>query len=122
MTLSGICKTYRWRVCSSEDQTTQVCSSLVGQSTSSVDQGSDTICLDGRTGNRRAPASSRSCGLLGLEEFLLAVRGLSTVVGITEERGQDGGGGGLVEDDAEGNRRGLNRWEVWTSTILLASS
>lgn len=35
------------------------------------------------------------------------------MIGVTEQRGQDGGTGDLIEDDAEGNRGGLDRRKVW---------
>jgi hypothetical protein len=38
---------------------------------------------------------------------------LGTVVGITEDRGQDGKGGGVGEDGAEGDSRWLYGREVW---------
>lgn len=69
-----------------EDQTAQIGSALVTQSTGSVDESADTIGLQGRADERGAPSDSSGRGLLGMDEFLLGVGGLGTLVGLTKER------------------------------------
>ncbi len=96
-------ETYAWCRASHENQTPQVSRSLVAQGTGSVDQGSDTIGLDGTPDQRRAPSGGGTSSLLGLEEFLLGIGGLGAVIGVTEDRGEDGERGGVVEDCAKGN-------------------
>ena len=105
--------TYRWRIGSEEDQTTKVGSTLIAQSTSSIDESGNTISLNTGTDDGRTPAGSSSGGLLRLEELLLAVGGLGAVIGVTKERSKHGGTGDLVEDDAEGNRGWLHGRKVW---------
>ena len=94
---------YAWCRASHEDQTAQISRSLVAQGTRSVDQRSDTIGLDGAPDQRRAPSGGGTGSLLRLEEFLLRVGGLGAVVGVTEDRGEDGERGGVVENCAKGN-------------------
>ena len=107
-----VVEAYRWGVCSSEDQGTQVCGALVRESTSRVDQGSNTVCLKSGPNERGAPARSSGGSLLGLKELLLAVGSLRAVVGVTEKWCKDSSGGSLVEDNAEGDGRRLDGWEV----------
>jgi hypothetical protein len=64
--------------------------------------------LNGRANDRRAPAGSSGGSLSGLDELLLAVGCFVSVICIAKERGEDGEGGGLVEDNAEGNSRRLD--------------
>lgn len=68
--------------------------------------------MNGTSDQRRAPSGGGTGSLLGFEELLLGVGRLSAVVSVTEDRGEDGERGGVVEDCAEGNRRGLDRGEV----------
>jgi hypothetical protein len=55
---------YTWGSASHEDQTAEVRGALVAQSTGSVDESGDTISLEGRSGERRAPAGSSGGGFL----------------------------------------------------------
>ena len=112
-------ETYTGTSRSEEDQATEVGSTLVAESTSGIDQSTNTIGLETGTDERRAPRSGSSSGLAGLEELILGVSGLRTLIGVTEERGEDGGGGGLGEEDAEGNRRGLDGREIWILLVVL---
>lgn len=84
--------TYAWTSRSAEDQRAEVGGTFVAQSASSVEESGNTICLETRANNGRAPASSGSSCLARLEELLLAVGSLSSVVGVTEERREDGSG------------------------------
>lgn len=93
-----------------EDQAAEVSCALVGEGSSRVDQGSNTIALQGGSDSlwrwsaswswlRRdilrncahgcAPGDSDIGGLLGLDELLAGVGALSTLVGLAEHRGQD---------------------------------
>lgn len=85
---------------SKEDQCPEVGRPLVAQSASSVDQSTDAISLDGRAGERRAPASSSGGSLAALEELLLRVGGLGLLVGIAEDGAEDGERDGVVVDCA----------------------
>jgi hypothetical protein len=117
----GVVAAHRRTVGSHEDQATQVGGSLVAQSAGGVDEGGDTIGLDGGTDDGRTPAGGRGGGLLGLEKLLLAVGGLGSVVGVAEQRGKHAHRRDLVEDDAQGDRRGLDGWEVWRRRAMSAA-
>lgn len=95
-----------------EDQAAEVGGALVGESTSGVDESTDTVRLDGRADEGSAPGGSGRGGLLGLEELLLGVGGLGLAVGVAEDGAEDGKGDGVVVDGAEGDRGGLNGREV----------
>lgn len=69
--------------------------------------------MDGRSHNAATPAGGSGGSLLGLEELLLAVGGLGAVIGVTKERGQYSCRADLVEDDAQSNRRRLDRREIY---------
>ena len=112
-------ETYAWSGARKEDQAAEVGGALVAEGASGIDQSSDTVGLDGRADDRSSPAGGSGGGLSGLEELLLAVGGLGAVVGVTEERCEDGEGGGLVEDDAEGDSRRLDGWEVCREMMLI---
>lgn len=105
-------RTYARSGASKEDQRSEVGSSLVCQGTGSINEGSNTIGLESASDDRAAPGSDSTAGLLGLKEFLLCVGGLSTVVGVTEDRGEDAERGSVSEDCAKGDSRRLNRREV----------
>jgi hypothetical protein len=105
-------ETYRWSRGSEEDQGTKVSSSLVGEGTGSVDKSTNTVRLNSRTNKRSSPSGGSRGSLLGLDELLLGVRSLSTVVDVTEDWAEDGKGCSVVEDGTKGNGRWLNRWEV----------
>lgn len=113
-------RTYAWCGRGHEDQAAQVGGTLVAERTGSVDQGTDTIGLDGAADKGAAPGGGGRGGLLRLEEFLLGVGGLSAVVGVTEQRAENGERGGVVEESAEGDGRGLDGWEVCCDVQPLA--
>lgn len=104
--------THGWRVGGEKDQTAEVSSSLVAQGAGRVDESGDTISLDGRSHDAATPAGGSGGSLLGLEELLLAVGGLGAVIGVAKEGGQHSCRADLVEDDAKGNRRGLDGREI----------
>jgi len=103
---------YRWGGRSEEDQGAEVGSTLVGESTGSVDEGADTVGLDGRTANGATPRGSSGGGLLRVEELLLGVGLLRPAVGVSEDGAQDCERDGVVEGCAESNCRGLDGGEV----------
>lgn len=69
--------------------------------------------MDGRSDDAATPAGGSGGSLLGLEELLLAVGGLGAVIGVAKEGGQHSCRADLVEDDAKGNRRGLDGREIY---------
>ena len=105
-------KTYRGSSRGEEDQRTEVGGALVGKGTGSVDQSTDTVGLDTRADEGRAPRGGGGGGLLGVEELLLAVGSLSAAVGFAEDGAEDSEGDGVVESSAEGDGRRLNGREV----------
>lgn len=96
--------TYRGSSGGHEDQTTQVRSTFVAQSTGSVDQSADTIRLNGRANQGATPGGSRIGGLFRLEEFFFCVGSLSAVVGIPEDGREDGERCRVAEDRAQSDR------------------
>jgi len=104
--------TYRRSSGSHEDQRAEVSSALVGQGTGSVDQSTNTVCLDSRADNGATPCCSCGRGLLAVEVLLLGVCLLRAAVGITEDGTEDGQRDGVVEGRAKSNGRGLDGWEV----------
>ena len=82
--------TYAWRRAGHEDKTAQVCRAFVAQSASGIDQSANTIGLNCATNERRTPCGGGGGSLLRLQELLLRIRGLSAVIGITEDWSQDG--------------------------------
>jgi hypothetical protein len=101
-----------------EDQRSEVGGALVGESASGVDEGTDTVGLDGRADEGSTPGSGGGGSLLGLEELLLGVGGLGLAVGVAEDGAEDGKGDGVVVDGAEGDSGGLNGREVWREEML----
>lgn len=83
-------KTYTWGSRGKEDQASQVGSTLVAEGSGGINQSGNTVGLDGRANERGTPAGSSGGSLSGLEEFLLAVGGLGTLVCISEQRSEDG--------------------------------
>jgi hypothetical protein len=81
--------TYRRSRGSEEDQTAQVRSALVAESSSSVDESTDTVRLQRRSNQRRTPRHGRRRSLPRSDELLLGVGHLSTLVGLPEQRRQD---------------------------------
>jgi len=106
-------ETYRGSRAGHEDQRSKVCSALVGESTSSIDQSTNAIWLNSRSDQGSSPGSGSRGSLLWLNELLLWVGSLGAVVGITKDGAEDSEGGGVIEDRAEGDGGGLNGWEVW---------
>lgn len=102
--------TYTWSSGGEEDQASQVGRTLVAHRTGGIDECSNTVGLNSRTNDGRTPASGSGGSLPGLGELLLAVSCLVPMVCVTEERSEDGEGGGLVEDNAEGDSRRLDWW------------
>ena len=101
-----------------EDQATEISGSLVAQGPCGVDESSDTVRLDGAANDGGTPGSGGTSGLLALEKFFLGVRGLRTVVSVSEHRSEDSERGGVVEDGAHGNSRGLDGWEIYIVVLL----
>ena len=95
-----------------EDQAAEVGGALVGESASGVDEGTDTVGLDGRADEGGTPGSGGGGSLLRLEELLLGVGGLSLAVGVAEDRAEDSEGDGVVVDGAERDGRWLDRRKV----------
>lgn len=104
--------TYRGSRAGKEDQAAEVGGALVGESASGVDESTDTVRLDSGANEGSAPSDSGGGGLLGLEELLLGVGGLSLTIGVAEDGAEDGKRDGVVVDGAEGDRGGLNGREV----------
>lgn len=95
-----------------EDEAAEVGSALVAQGAGGVDQGADTVGLQGRADEGGAPGDGGGRGLLGLDKLLLGVGGLGAVVGLAEEGREDGELNAVVEEGAEGNSRGLDGGKV----------
>jgi hypothetical protein len=108
-----VIRTYGRSRAGEEDQAAEVGGALVGESASGVDEGTNTVGLDGGADEGSAPGSGGGGSLLGLEELLLGVGGLGLTVGVTKDGAKHGKGDGVVVDGAEGDRRGLNGREVW---------
>lgn len=98
---------------SEEDETTEVSSALVAQSTSSVNQSTNTVALQGGTDERGTPGERSTAGLLGADELLLGVGKLSALVCLAEDGSEDSELDAVVEGRAEGDGRGLDRGEVY---------
>lgn len=101
-----------------EDQGAEVSSALVGKSASGVDEGTDTVRLDGRADEGSTPGRGGGGSLLGLEELLLGVGGLGLTVGVTENGSEDSKGDGVAVDGAKGDRGGLDGREVCRKRVL----
>lgn len=95
-----------------EDQGAEVSGALVGESASGVDEGTNTVGLNGRADEGSTPGGGGGGSLLGLEELLLGVGGLGLAVGVTEDGAKNGKGDGVVVDRAEGDGRGLDGGKV----------
>jgi hypothetical protein len=101
-----------------EDQRAEVGSSLVGESASSVDQSTDTVCLDGRSDDRATPRGGGSRSLLAVEVLLLGVGLLRAAVGVTENGAENGERDGVVKGRAESNGRRLDGGQVCVDILL----
>jgi len=95
-----------------EDQGAEVSSTLVGESSGSVDQSTDTVGLDTRAEDGATPRCGGGSGLLAVEVLLLGVGLLCAAVCVTEDGAEDSEGDGVVEGRAEGDGRGLDGREV----------
>ena len=84
--------TYTWASGSAEDQRAEVGGTFVAQGAGGIEERGNTVGLETRSNDGRAPACSSSSCLAGLEEFLLAVSSLSSVVGVTKQRCENGSG------------------------------
>jgi hypothetical protein len=110
--------TYRRSRGGEEDQAAEVGGALVGESASGVDEGTDTVRLDGGADEGSTPGRGGGGSLLGLEELLLGVGGLGLTVGVTEDGAEHSKGDGVAVDGAEGDRGGLDGREVWRRSVL----
>lgn len=110
--------TYAWSGASEEDQAAEVGSALVAEGASGIDQSSNTVRLDGATDQGRSPSGGSAGGLLGFEEFFLGVGGLGAVVGVTEDRAEDGERDGVIEDSAQSDSARLHGRQVWNKEIV----
>jgi hypothetical protein len=101
-----------------EDQRAEVGSSLVGESASSVDQSTDTVCLDGRSDDRATPRGGSGRGLLAVKVLLFGVGLLRAAVGITEDGAENGERDGVVKGRAKGDGRRLDGGQVYVDNLL----
>jgi len=85
---------------SKEDQRPQISSTLIAESTCGIDQGTNTIGLDGGADERATPSCGGGRGFLGLDELLSTVGLLRAAVCLAEEGSHDCEGGGMVENGA----------------------
>jgi hypothetical protein len=74
---------------SHEDDSTEVRSTLVAQSTSGVDESADAIALEGGADEGSAPGNGGGAGLPGVQKLILGVGELGTLVGLAEEGSED---------------------------------
>jgi len=63
--------TYSGSRCGSEDESTEVSGALVAESAGGVDESTNTVRLQSRADERRAPGNGGGRGLLGAGELLL---------------------------------------------------
>ena len=105
--------TYCGSVAGHEDESTEVGGALVAQGAGGIDERTNAIGLETRPEERSTPSDGGTGGLLGAEELLLGVSLLGALVGLTEERREDRELGGVVEDGAEGDGRGLDGGKIW---------
>ena len=94
-------ETYSGSGSSSEDQSTEIGSTLVAQSSSRVNQSTDTVALKGRADKRGTPGSGSGAGLPGSSELLLGVGRLGALVSLAEERAHDSNLNSMVEDKTD---------------------
>lgn len=104
--------TYAGGRASEENQSAEIGSTLVAESTSGVDQGSHTVGLDGAADKGATPRSRCASSLLRLDELLLRVGRLSAVVGVTEDRGKNTQRRRVGEEGTHRNSGGLHRRQV----------
>jgi hypothetical protein len=95
-----------------KDQASEVGSTLVTEGACCVDQGGNSIGLHSASNQRATPGRRSAGGLLRLDEVLLRVRGLSAVVCVSEDWGEDSQRSSVGEGGAGRDGRGLNRREI----------
>lgn len=106
-------KTDAWCGASEENQASKVSSSFVAQNTGSVDQSTNAVRLNGAADDGRSISGSGSGGLLRLEELLLRVRSLSTMISFTKEGSEYGERCCVIEDRAESDGRGFDGRQIY---------
>jgi hypothetical protein len=106
---------------SSENKTTEVGSALVAQSASRINESADAIGLEAGADKGGTPGGSGTAGLLGADELLLGVGGLGALVGLSEDGGQYGELDALIEGEADGDGRGLDRGKICACSCLVSS-
>jgi hypothetical protein len=99
---------YAWSRAGEEDQSSKIGGTLVAQSTSSIDQGCNTVGLQRTAHKGASPSCNSTSGLLGLQELLLGVCSLGALVGVTEDRSKDAQRGSVREDSSQRDRGGLH--------------
>ena len=95
-----------------EDKSTEIGGALVAQGTGGDHESTNTVGLSDATDDGGTICCGGAGGFLGLNKFLLGIRGLGTVVGVSKERAEDGERCGVGEDGTGGDGRGLHRWEI----------
>ena len=74
-----------------ENEATEVGSTLVAQRAGGIDEGTHSVGLEGGAHEGGTPGDGGRGGLLGVDEFLLGVGLLGSLVGLAEEGAQDYG-------------------------------
>lgn len=96
----------------SKDESSKVSSTLVAESSSSIDESADTVALQSRANKGSAPGDGSTAGLAGADELLLGVGGLGALVGLAEDGREHNELNAVVEEETQGNGRGLDGGEV----------
>lgn len=68
----------------------------------------DGVGLNSRSNKSATVQSGSGSSLTGLQELLLGISALSTAVGLSEDRGEDGEVRGVGENGSQGNSAGLD--------------
>ena len=105
-------ETYGRSIAGRKDETTEVSSALIAEGAGGVDESADAVRLQRGAEERGTPRYGGAGRLLGPEELLLSVGRLGALVGLSEERREDGEFGAVVEESTEGDSRGLDGGEV----------
>lgn len=106
-------ETYSRSASSRKDQTAEVRRALVAEGAGGVDEGTNTVRLERRADEGGTPRNGGTGGFPRADELLLGVGSLGALVGLAEEGAEHGELGGVVEDGAEGDSRGLDSGEIW---------